>query len=225
MNNHDLKPSPSTVLYLHGLSGNPRGTKWQALATQCGADNVIAPYLRFEENALSVSDTEDWRLEARRLFRAFADAVDIAQRDFDEFRPDVVVGSSFGGGVALAMSTGDVPLVLIAPCWNLATLQQLSRLYLADRFPSVAHLSPEAVDEVVIPLLPRIDPAVSPATRVLHSPDDELIPIDDSRELVRRCNLAPESLIEVGTNHKMSDDAALRTLQKAVQRQVEARQN
>lgn len=223
MNNPDLEPS--TVLYLHGLSGNPRGTKWQALAAQFGADRVIAPYLRFEEGALTESDTEDWSSEARRLFGAFADAVDIAQHDFDEIRPDVVIGSSFGGGVALAMSTGDVPLVLTAPCWNLATLQRLSRLYLADGFPSIAQVSDEAIDEAVVPLLPHIEPAAGPATRILHSPDDDLIPIDDSRELVRRCNLAPESLIEAGANHRMSDDAALDALQKTVQRLMKRIQN
>lgn len=212
------------ILYLHGLSGNPRGTKWQKLAAQFGADRVIAPSLRFDEGALSEDDTDDWQGEADRLFRAFADGVDIAQRAFDECRPDVVVGSSFGGGVALQMDVGGAALVLIAPCWGYETLRQLTQLHLAQRFPSVAKLPTAEVDQAVTPFVPEIDAVVDAATLIVHSPQDELIPFDDSREIVRRSDLAPDRLIEAGANHGMSDDEAAHAILAAVQRQLDDRQ-
>jgi alpha-beta hydrolase superfamily lysophospholipase len=48
----------------------------------------------------------------------FAEAVRIAQAEFDRHRPDVVVGSSRGGAVAMNLDSGDAPLVLLCPAWK-----------------------------------------------------------------------------------------------------------
>lgn len=48
----------------------------------------------------------------------FAEAVRIAQAEFDRHRPDVIVGSSRGGTVAMNIQSGDTPLVLLCPAWN-----------------------------------------------------------------------------------------------------------
>jgi alpha-beta hydrolase superfamily lysophospholipase len=48
----------------------------------------------------------------------FDEAVRIAQAEFDRHRPDVVVGSSRGGAVAMNIDTGDTPLVLLCPAWK-----------------------------------------------------------------------------------------------------------
>ena len=47
----------------------------------------------------------------------FAEAVRIAQAEFDKHRPQVVVGSSRGGAVAMNINSGDARLVLICPAW------------------------------------------------------------------------------------------------------------
>ncbi len=47
---------------------------------------------------------------------SFRSAVRTAHDACDEFEPDVIVGSSRGGAVAMARS--DVPLVLLAPAWR-----------------------------------------------------------------------------------------------------------
>jgi alpha-beta hydrolase superfamily lysophospholipase len=47
----------------------------------------------------------------------FDKAVSIAQAEFDIHHPDVVVGSSRGGAVAMNLKT-DVPLVLLCPAWK-----------------------------------------------------------------------------------------------------------
>ena len=48
----------------------------------------------------------------------FDTAVAIAQAEFDQNRPDVVVGSSRGGAVAMNIDSGETPLVLLCPAWK-----------------------------------------------------------------------------------------------------------
>jgi hypothetical protein len=48
----------------------------------------------------------------------FEEAVRIAQAEFDQHQPDVVVGSSRGGAVAMNIESGDKPLVLLCPSWK-----------------------------------------------------------------------------------------------------------
>jgi len=48
----------------------------------------------------------------------FEEAVRIAQAEFDQHDPDVVVGSSRGGAVAMNVESRDTPLVLLCPAWK-----------------------------------------------------------------------------------------------------------
>lgn len=48
----------------------------------------------------------------------FAEAVRIAQAEFDQHQPQVVVGSSRGGAVAMNIDSGDAKLVLLCPAWK-----------------------------------------------------------------------------------------------------------
>jgi hypothetical protein len=48
----------------------------------------------------------------------FDAAVRTAQQAFDRIRPDVVVGSSRGGAVAMNIDSGDAGLVLLCPAWK-----------------------------------------------------------------------------------------------------------
>ena len=47
-----------------------------------------------------------------------AEAVRIAQAAFDQHQPAVVVGSSRGGAVAMAINSGTARLVLLCPAWR-----------------------------------------------------------------------------------------------------------
>jgi hypothetical protein len=87
--------SRRTVLFLHGLEGKPGGTKARVLAAR--GCRVVSP-------ALPADD--------------FAQSGALAQAAFDEHRPDVVVGSSRGGAVALSLRTGDAKVVLLCPAWR-----------------------------------------------------------------------------------------------------------
>jgi hypothetical protein len=83
------------VLFLHGWNSVPGGVKPTYLKTH--GHEVINPALPHED---------------------FAEAVRIAQAEFDRHRPQVVVGSSRGGAVAMNLDCGGAKLVLLCPAWK-----------------------------------------------------------------------------------------------------------
>jgi hypothetical protein len=87
--------NPMRVLFLHGLGVKPGGIKPNCLrARGCRVLEPALPHGDFEQS------------------------VRIAQSAFDEQVPDVLVGDCRGGSVALAIDSGNTPLVLIAPAWR-----------------------------------------------------------------------------------------------------------
>src|SRR5579863_354687 len=85
----------STILFLHGWQSVPGGVKPTYLARH--GHTVINPSLPDEE---------------------FAEALRIAQAEFDKHQPQVVVGSSRGGAVAMNIHSGSARLVLLCPAWK-----------------------------------------------------------------------------------------------------------
>jgi hypothetical protein len=83
------------VLFLHGWHSVPGGVK-PTYFIQHGHE-VINP-------ALSDDD--------------FDEAVKVAQSEFDKHQPNVIVASSRGGAIAMAIHSGTVPLVLLCPAWK-----------------------------------------------------------------------------------------------------------
>ena len=85
------------IVFLHGLESSPNSTK--ATHLRAHGHDVVAPHLPKDLWEHSV-------MEARRAI--------------EEHQPDVVVGSSRGGAVAMVamMATPRVPAVLIAPAWQ-----------------------------------------------------------------------------------------------------------
>ena len=83
------------ILFLHGWQSVPGGIKPTFLSES--GDKVYNPKLPDED---------------------FQSAVQIAQTEFDRQRPEVVVGSSRGGAVAMNITVGDVRLVLLCPAWK-----------------------------------------------------------------------------------------------------------
>lgn len=83
------------ILFLHGWHSVPGGVKPTYLKEH--GHEVINPAL----------DDDD-----------FAVALRTAQAEFDRHQPDVVVGSSRGGAVAMNLDSGDTPLVLLCPAWT-----------------------------------------------------------------------------------------------------------
>lgn len=118
------------VLFLHGLESGPAGTKATWLRGRYGA---ACPKL----------DTT-----------TFPAAVASGRAALAEARPDVIVGSSFGGAVAVALLQEGAwagPTVLIAPA--------AGRVGLPDALPAGARVV------------------------ILHGDADDVVPIADSRRL------------------------------------------
>jgi Alpha/beta hydrolase family len=83
------------VLFLHGLHSVPGGVKPTHFIRH--GHEVINPALPDDD---------------------FDAAVRLAQAEFDHHRPDVIVGSSRGGAIAMAIRSDRVPLVLLCPAWK-----------------------------------------------------------------------------------------------------------
>ena len=83
------------ILFLHGLESKPGGTKAQYLEGL--GHNVFNPLLPKHD---------------------FEESVRIAQEYIDNETIDVIVGSSRGGAVAMAVNPAGARVVLIAPAWK-----------------------------------------------------------------------------------------------------------
>ena len=86
---------PMLILFLHGWTSSPGGVKPSYLKNH--GHTVLNPALPDDD---------------------FPAAVAIAQGEFDRHRPDVVVGSSRGGAVAMNIDAATTPLVLLCPAWK-----------------------------------------------------------------------------------------------------------
>lgn len=148
------------ILFLHGWMSVPGGVKPSFLRDR--GNDVINPKL----------DDDDFEL-----------ALNQAQQQFDLHHPEIVVGSSRGGALAMNLEMGGVPRVLLCPAWK-----KWGRV---KTVPSNAF--------------------------VLHSREDEIIPFEDSEELIRRSGLSNDNLIEVGRDHRLADSDSLATMWWACQ--------
>src|SRR3954451_21005795 len=83
------------ILFLHGWHSIPGGVKPSYLLQH--GHEVINPAL----------DDDD-----------FDRAVRTAQAEYDRHHPDVIIGSSRGGAVAMNLESGSTPLVLLCPAWK-----------------------------------------------------------------------------------------------------------
>ncbi len=58
---------------------------------------------------------------------------------------------------------------------------------------------------------------MKPNTTILHSRQDETVPIADSRELLKNSGLPSEALLVVGTEHRLADEESLEAMARAVE--------
>ena len=83
------------ILFLHGFGATPGGAKPTFL--KANGFEVCNPLLPNDD---------------------FDACLRIAQAEFDRQQPEVVVGSSRGGAVAINIDSGETPLVLLCPAWK-----------------------------------------------------------------------------------------------------------
>ncbi|GBD26370.1 hypothetical protein HRbin30_01702 [bacterium HR30] len=153
------------VQFIHGLEGSPQGTKARLFAEHFDA-------------CTPAMDTSD-----------FQGCVELHARKLSEFQPDVLVGSSFGGAVAVAL--------LHRKAWAGPTL------LLA---PAVFHYD-----------VPRFLPEGVPVW-IVHGLRDTVVRIEDSRALAQTGTPALVRLIEVDDDHALSATVARSELVDIVRR-------
>lgn len=106
----------------------------------------------------------------------FEEYVRIAEAEFNQHHPDVIVGSSRGGAVAMNIDSKDTPLVLLCPAWK--------------NWETATTIKPNSV--------------------ILPSRQDDVLSFADSKELVANSGQQPETLIEVGDDHRLADPEPLK---------------
>ncbi|EHQ52949.1 hypothetical protein ECTPHS_09677 [Ectothiorhodospira sp. PHS-1] len=147
------------ILFLHGWQSRPGGLKPSYLLSR--GHEVINPLL----------DDDD-----------FEAAVDTAQSALEIHRPQVIVGSSRGGAVAMALNSHRIPLVLLCPAWRLWGT--------ADRVKAGTLILHSPADEV-IPftdsryLVDNSRPAV--VTLITVGSDHRLADPDSLQTMLRAC--------------------------------------
>jgi hypothetical protein len=153
------------VLFFHGRESGPAGTKAAWLRERFGA---VTPQLE------SLGEVEDALPAARQALR--------------EVQPEVVVGSSFGGAVAVALLREGlirVPVVLIAP---------------AARRLGVPNAFPEGARAVI-----------------LHGELDDLVPLEDSVALARTGGPGVELQVVAGGDHRLNEILGSGALAEAIE--------
>ena len=148
------------ILFLHGTGSKPGDVRASYLIEH--GHDVLNPALPDDD---------------------FDEAVRIAQAEYDQGRPEVVVGSSRGGAAAMNIDSGDTPLVLLCPAWK--------------RYGTAT--------------------STKPNTTILHSRADERVPFSESEELVQNSGLPLSALIDVGTQHRLTDEESLAAMLRAVE--------
>jgi len=136
------------VLFLHGFNGGPAGAKWSAL--NCTSDFHAHPPI-----PIPYPKSVFKFVNLRSIFQ---ECIAFAQDKCDRFKPDVIVGSSLGGGLACQL-TGNHGLVLIAPAITMTFCGLLPfRLFREPKLPE--------------------------RTIIIHSEADRLVPIHESERLL-----------------------------------------
>ncbi len=58
---------------------------------------------------------------------------------------------------------------------------------------------------------------MKPRTLILHSEADEVVPFEDTRELIRNSRLDESHIVAVGSEHRLADSELLQALLTAVE--------
>ncbi len=143
------------VLFVHGLEGSPQGAKARLFAEHFDASTPAMDTTNFDA------------------------CVDVQARAIESFRPDVLVGSSFGGAVVVAL--------LVQGAWRGPTL------LLAQ---AAVHYDADA-------RLPEDVPVW-----IVHGTRDTLIPVEHSRRLAGTGSPDRVRLLEVDDDHPLHDSVA-----------------
>lgn len=143
------------IVYLHGRMSSPNSEKCKFLREN--GYEVYAPKLI----------SHNWE-----------QSVAAAREIMEKVQPDLVIGSSRGGAVAMATNT-TVPMILICPAWGKYAPWSVCR----------------------------------GNSTILHAKEDRIVKFSDSKLLSQASGA---KLIETGKDHRMNDQAAMKTLLEVI---------
>lgn len=99
------------ILFLHGLEGSPSGSKAKALKRYA---NALVPELPTQKAREWVESNPELPFSTESIL----EPLKVALEAVESFKPDLIVGSSFGGGLAAKLAENgsyNGPLILLAP--------------------------------------------------------------------------------------------------------------
>jgi predicted esterase len=152
----------TNVMYLHGLEGNSNGVKGSYCQTQYGA---VAPQMPATIESLMRSRKE-----------CVKNCYQIAKEAVLSHKPDLIIGSSFGGGITMALMQNNVhkgKAVLLAPA---------------------------GVKYGLPTLIPKGNRVV-----IIHDPTDDIVPFKDSERISEDNQLdgCYVKIIKTGGGHRL----------------------
>ena len=191
------------VLFMHGLESGPQGSKAQYFRSRYYA--VEVPSMRMSKYGIHKRNSLiRGYIRAMRSFRlwpsqwmggaltnSLSNCLDLQKTAIEEFKPDVVIGSSWGGGVGLLAFATEVwqgPMVLLAPALKTA-ITKTGR-------PTREQFQWDSVCTAI---------ASTTAKRnilVVHGDADEVVPLEDSLEFGRRTGV--EVMTIPGGDHRLN---------------------
>lgn len=162
------------VLYVHGLESGVNGFKARYLAKHF-KESFCAPMINSRKGLWSST--------------AFEECLDIQSQAVQSFRPDVLVGSSFGGAIVLELIQRKIwcgPAVLLCPAHKL-----------------IARGHNVSKDEGKCETEEEVTPSLLPSTPycLVHGKWDTVVPIQDTRDLARTGTAGYVRLIELDDTH------------------------
>jgi hypothetical protein len=188
------------VLYLFGSSAGPGGRKSQALRREADFE-VREPPLPFPAwRPSGMADGLKWIAEAVPSWPA---ACSMAQAWADEFEPDVIVGSSMGGAVAIGIDS-PAGRVLIAPAMELSGFGHTYPNPLSDRRIPARTVILHAEADTLVPFAASLRLLEEAANRADPSAAAEMVVI---QEQLREAGYATRHgrLIPIGHDHQCNE--------------------
>jgi len=203
-----------TILYLHGFCAKLNGKKASCLRSHFGQHSVIEPpdpgfpYCRILTKPVLEKLSDRFRKQPASLLGLFgpnriaelkrlspdhhlffARSVAMAQELYDETPPDIIVGSSLGGSVAMAIESKDTPMVLVGPVWHRRVKAAISTEHMPHAGPMLKILLSAGTAALRSPVARfagfEVPGSIKPQTIILHSAHDKLFAASNSRQLIR----------------------------------------
>ena len=163
-------------MYLHGLEGNANGTKGLYCQQQFGA---VAPQMPATLKRLLKNQKE-----------CISECLQIAIDAVNEHQPDLIIGSSFGGGITMGLLQGGY--------------------YKGDAIL----LAPAGVKYGLSPLLPTDSKIV-----IMHDKNDDIVPFEDSLKILQENMVAGGASVELiacGGGHRLHNITSNGSLMRVV---------